>query len=89
MNINMVKTQSILICFFVILLQIPCKSQEIKVNYVNSFQKINHPEVAYWFFTNNMLPEQYYKAEIATFAKSSKYTLIFLLQPLMGAIFMT
>lgn len=61
-----------------LLLNIKTDAQEVKVNYVNSFQNINHPEVAYWFFANNMLPEARWKGKIDSFARYSKYTLIFL-----------
>lgn len=53
-------------------------SQKASVRYVNSFENTNHPEVAYWFFAANMMPEERYKAKIDSFAKYSKYTLIFL-----------
>lgn len=53
-------------------------SQQPKISYVNSFENSNHPQVAYWFFAANMMPEERYKAKIDSFAKYSKYTLIFL-----------
>lgn len=53
-------------------------AQQISSSYVNSFKNINHPEIAYWFFASNMLPEARYKGKIDSFARYSKYTLIFL-----------
>ncbi len=53
-------------------------SQKATVNYVNSFENTRNPEVAYWFFAANMMPEKRYKDKIDSFAKYSKYTLIFL-----------
>jgi hypothetical protein len=53
-------------------------SQDVKPIYVNSFDNVNHPQVAYWFFAANMLPEERYKAKIDSFVKYSKYTLVFL-----------
>lgn len=45
---------------------------------MNEFENINHPEVAYWFFAGNMMSPSAYKGKIDSFAKYSKYTLIFL-----------
>ena len=53
-------------------------AQQTTVNYVDAFKNVNHPQVAYWFFAANMVPEATYKAKIDSFAKYSKYTLIFL-----------
>jgi len=54
------------------------QAKEIKTKYVDSFENINHPQVAYWFFAANMMPEERYKGKIDSFATQSKYTLIFL-----------
>ena len=53
-------------------------AQAVKVNYVDGFENVNHPQVAYWFFAANMVPEARFKAKIDSFAKFSKYTFIFL-----------
>jgi hypothetical protein len=53
-------------------------AQTVKVKYVDAFENINHPEVAYWFFAANMMPEERYKGKIDSFVKFSKYTLVFL-----------
>ena len=53
-------------------------AQQIETTYVNAFKNVNHPEVAYWFFASNMMPEAAWKGKIDSFAKYSKYTLVFL-----------
>ena len=53
-------------------------AQQASVKYVNSFDNTNHPQVAYWFFAANMMPEERYKGKIDSFVKYSKYTLVFL-----------
>lgn len=53
-------------------------AQTVKTSYVDAFQNSNHPQVAYWFFAANMLPEERYKGKIDSFVKYSKYTLVFL-----------
>ena len=53
-------------------------AQKLSTQYVNSFNNSNHPQVAYWFFAANMLPEERYKAKIDSFVKYSKYTLVFI-----------
>ncbi|HWC54095.1 MAG TPA: hypothetical protein VG676_10970 [Chitinophagaceae bacterium] len=64
--------------FFIFLQHDVVYAQQVKVDYVNEFSNINHPEVAYWFFASNMMPEDVYKRKIDSFAQFSKYTLIFL-----------
>jgi hypothetical protein len=75
---NRMKLKLIFIFFLVLLLNTVSHAQEKKVEYVNSFKNVNHPEVAYWFFASNMLPEARWKGKIDSFARYSKYTLIFL-----------
>lgn len=53
-------------------------AQTVKTSYVDAFENVNHPQVAYWFFTENMAKEETYQAKIDSFAKFSKYTLVFL-----------
>ena len=67
----------LLLCLFA-LLHFSSQAKEIKTKYVDSFENINHPQVAYWFFAANMMPEERYKGKIDSFATQSKYTLIFL-----------
>jgi hypothetical protein len=56
-----------------------CRYEErINVNYTDEFKNVNHPQVAYWFFSPNMMPEERYKGKIDTFAVYSKYTLVYL-----------
>ena len=73
----MIKLGLLIFCF-VVGIQFTCQAKEIKTNYVVSFENVNHPQVAYWFFAANMVPEERYKGKIDTFALQSKYTLIFL-----------
>jgi len=72
-------TRKILIIFTLIVsFHLTGHTQKVRTTYVNSFENINHPEVAYWFFASNMMPEERFKGKIDTFALQSKYTLIFL-----------
>ena len=48
------------------------------VKYISSFENINHPQVAYWFFSKDMLNTDRFEGKIDSLAKFSKYTLIFL-----------
>ncbi len=66
---------SFLLCF-----QMSAPAQELKANYVNSFDNASHPQIAYWFFSANMMAEQAWKNKIDSMAAFSKYTLIFLTQ---------
>jgi hypothetical protein len=68
----------LLVCLFILLFGGRAVSQQTSTSYVTSFENVNHPEVAYWFFAANMMPEERYKAKIDSFVKYSKYTLIFL-----------
>ena len=72
------KTKLLLTCLLIMTIHLIASSQKIKLDYVNSFDNVNHPQVAYWFFAANMMPEEVYKRKIDSFAKYSKYTLIFL-----------
>ncbi|HVW59779.1 MAG TPA: hypothetical protein VHC48_07085 [Puia sp.] len=62
--------------------QAPEKGQqrlhEIPVEYVDAFANTGHPEVAYWFFAENMMTRHRWRGKIDSFARYSKYTLIFL-----------
>jgi len=60
------------------LVQFSSFGQEVNVKYIPSFDNINHPSVAYWFFAANMMSEDRYKGKIDSFARFSKYSLIFL-----------
>ena len=48
-------------------------AQTVTTSYVNAFENLNHPQVAYWFFTENMAKEETYQAKIDSFVKFSKY----------------
>ncbi len=51
---------------------------EVKTEYVDSFDNVNHPEVAYWFFTPDMMQEATFQSKIDNFVQNSKYTLVYL-----------
>lgn len=63
---------------FCCLTALTAHTQKIHTSYVDVFQNENHPQVAYWFFTENMAKEETYQAKIDSFVKYSKYTLVFL-----------
>jgi len=67
------KTKLLLTGLLVIMMHLVTSSQKIKVDYVNSFDNVNHPQVAYWFFAANMMPEEVYKRKIDSFAKYSNF----------------
>lgn len=52
--------------------------QSVKTNYITAFENVNHPQVAYWFFSPSMMDPQVYKGKIDSFVAYSKYTLVFL-----------
>lgn len=54
------------------------QAQKVSTSYVKAFANSTHPQVAYWFFAANMMQEERYKAKIDSFAKFSKYTLVYL-----------
>ncbi len=70
--------KTIAILFISTIFNLSVNAQKIKVNYVKAFENINHPQVAYWFFTGSMMDEKRYKAKIDSFVQFSKYTLVFL-----------
>lgn len=49
-----------------------------KIQYVKSFENVNHPQIAYWFFNKEMMVEQVWKKKIDSLVANSKYTMIFL-----------
>ncbi len=53
-------------------------AQTPRIRYVDVFENTNHPQVAYWFFAANMMAEKAWMGKIDSFARYSKYTLIFL-----------
>ena len=74
----MKKIYLILSAVFVLLLQIHAQQTKSTIKHVNSFENINHPQVAYWFFSKDMLNPERFEGKIDSLAKFSKYTLIFL-----------
>lgn len=63
---------------FICIAMAHAEAQKPDIKYVDVFENATHPQVAYWFFTRNMMQEETYKSKIDSFAKYSKYTLIFL-----------
>jgi len=54
---------------------------QVKVDLINqiaSFDAVNHPHVAYWFFSKDMLDAKRNEEKIDSLAQLSNYTLIFL-----------
>lgn len=63
---------------WLLLLVFCLQAQDVKVSYVDAIENSNHPQVAYWFITSDQHKPAVYKAKIDSFAKFSKYTLVFL-----------
>ena len=74
----MIKMKKIFLSLFMGMVVLMANAQQVNLKYVDAFENVNHPQVAYWFFAANMVPEATYKAKIDSFAKYCKYTLIFL-----------
>ncbi|MBS1653907.1 MAG: hypothetical protein JSU05_03605 [Bacteroidetes bacterium] len=72
------KNKIVIIVSFLLFLHGEIYGQQERVNYVNSFANVNHPQVAYWFFSPSMMDPARYKGKIDSFVAYSKYTLIFL-----------
>ncbi len=72
------KTKFLFVILASLLVRSATHAQEVKVKYVDAFENVNHPQVAYWFFAANMMDEARYKGKIDSFVKYSKYTLVFL-----------
>lgn len=48
------------------------------IHQIEAFEAVNHPQVAYWFFSKDMLDPKRYQEKIDSLCRDSKYTLIFL-----------
>ncbi len=48
------------------------------IHQIEAFDAVNHPNVAYWFFSKDMLVPERFEGKIDSLAKFSKYTLVFL-----------
>lgn len=48
------------------------------IHQIEAFEAVNHPQVAYWFFSKDMLDAKRYEEKIDSLCRDSKYTLIFL-----------
>jgi hypothetical protein len=53
-------------------------SKPPKVSYVSAFGNTRHPEIAYWFFSKDVVADDNYLAEIDYLAAKSKFDLLFL-----------
>jgi len=51
---------------------------KVNIQQIDAFDAINHPQVAYWFFSKDMLDAKRYEQKIDSLAQFSKYTLVFL-----------
>lgn len=51
---------------------------QTNIRYIQSFDNVRYPQIAYWFFNKDMLAQQNYRNKIDSLAAYSKYTLIFL-----------
>jgi hypothetical protein len=74
------KTKIIILTCLLSLVYLSAFSQTktTRLEYVPFFENINHPQIAYWFFSKDMLNEKQYKNKIDSLAKNSKFTLIFI-----------
>ena len=79
MNKSLIKL--FVICLITVILPYTPANSQIKkqtVSYVSSFENVNHPQVAYWFFSKDMLNPERFEGKIDSLSKLSKYNLIFL-----------
>ena len=60
------------------LLWVTGATAQTKIQNVEAFDNVNHPQIAYWFFNKDMLNETAWKNKVDSLAAYSKYTLIFL-----------
>ncbi|MDP4226924.1 MAG: hypothetical protein Q8910_11145 [Bacteroidota bacterium] len=54
------------------------QKETIKLDYVKAFDNVNHPEICYWFFSENMIKNDRYMNVLDSLAHQSLYTFIFL-----------
>jgi hypothetical protein len=52
--------------------------QAADIEYVDSFANVNHPEIAYWFFSKELLENERYLTDLDKLASDSKFDMIFL-----------
>lgn len=64
-----------LVCFF---LPICIFAQKTQIYYVDNFTNVNHPQIAYWFFSKELLENEKYLTDLDKLAAQSKFDLIFL-----------
>lgn len=72
--------KSIVGVFLALMLSMNLGAQNSKLNTqnLNFLNNVNHPQVAYWFFSKDMLNESVWKSKIDSLTANSKYTLVFL-----------
>ena len=51
---------------------------KVKINYVDEFKNVNHPEIVYWFFTPDLLLNERYLSDLDSIAKNSPFDLVFI-----------
>jgi hypothetical protein len=56
-----------------------CRAKSnVSVSTISSFEAVNHPQIAYWFFSKDMLNPERNEAKIDSLSTFSKFTLIFI-----------
>ena len=71
------KRVKIIVLLFMIVCRFSLYAQN-SVTLCDTFPNINHPQIAYWFISKDMLVEEAWKNKIDILATNSKYSLIFL-----------
>ncbi|MEI8086714.1 MAG: hypothetical protein WCG93_10920 [Paludibacter sp.] len=79
-RIKFFKSRIVFLLFILFLLSNTAFSQDKSkvINQIASFDAVNHPQVAYWFFSKDMLSPERFEGKIDSLCQLSKYTLIFL-----------
>jgi hypothetical protein len=54
------------------------QNKKVDINYISNFPNVNHPQIAYWFFSKDQLSTENFKRKIDSVATFSKYNLLFL-----------
>jgi hypothetical protein len=68
----------LLLISFVLISSLVVFGQKTQVEYVDNFANINHPQVAYWFFSKELLVNDKYLTDLDKLASESKFNMIFL-----------
>lgn len=73
------KSTFLFLLIFLLQLNVGINAQtKVNIHQVAAFDAVNHPHVAYWFFSKDMLDAKRNEEKIDSLAELSKYTLIFL-----------